>query len=200
MGSLWLKMSIDTTNLLLGSGFAIFITLLAWGDQLRQPRTEIMQLEESFRKEFDLKKRVTNPIIRKSYDSMSQSGRYTFLQQTKSVVALLDNKKLKDGNIKLLERFRRLHGIRLMLEEKYRFRYFFTIFFCIYLFIAGIVSSFTADKLIHIRQFTIPIDYLLIGITLLIVAILIKNFIATYRKEDRFIEEINLMNDDIEAN
>ena len=131
---------------------------------------------------------------------MSQSGRYTFLQQTKSVVALLDNKKLKDGNIKLLERFRRLHGIRLMLEEKYRFRYFFTIFFCIYLFIAGIVSSFTADKLIHIRQFTIPIDYLLIGITLLIVAILIKNFIATYRKEDRFIEEINLMNDDIEAN
>ena len=56
------------------------------------------------------------------------------------------------------------------------------------------------DKPIPIRQFTIPIDYLLIGITLLLVAILIKNFIATYRKEDSFIEEINLMNDDIEAN
>lgn len=44
----------DITNLFLGSVFAMFIALLAWGNQFSQPRKEITELEELFRKEYNL--------------------------------------------------------------------------------------------------------------------------------------------------
>ena len=46
----------DLPTLLLGSGFALFVVLLAWGNQIREPRKETKHIEEEFRKEFHLQK------------------------------------------------------------------------------------------------------------------------------------------------
>ena len=128
-------------ELFFGSAFGLFIALLAWGDQIRKPRKEIMQLEERFRDEYNLPKQVTNPFIRKSYQTLQDSTKYSFLQQTKAMIKLLENPKMRKCNVKLLEEFRKLHEIREGLEKKYRIRYFFSIGLCILLFVFSILSG-----------------------------------------------------------
>jgi|SRR3989344_896996 len=192
-------MTLDITNLLLGSAFGIFIALLAWGDQIRKPRKEIMELEESFRKEFNLKKSVTNPLIRKSYDTMQSSGRYSFLQQTKSMIRLLENPSIKGENIKLLNQFRKLHGIRQQLESDYTFRYLFSIWLCIILYIFGIISIYTNELTFQLFNIITEFNIFLLFIVIIMIAVLIHNFFRTHEGEKLFVNEIYSTDDRIEV-
>ncbi|MBI2129460.1 hypothetical protein HYX19_03290 [Candidatus Woesearchaeota archaeon] len=192
-------MTLDFTNLLLGSAFGIFIALLAWGDQIRKPRKEIMELEETFRKEFNLKKSVTNPLIRKSYNSMQSSNRYSFLQQTKSMIQLLENPSIKGENIKLLNQFRKLHGIRQQLETDYTFRYIFSIWLCVILYSFGIISIYTNELTFSLFNITIEFNIVLLFIVIIMIGVLIHNFFIVHKGEELFVNEIYSTDDRIEV-
>ncbi len=198
LGLYW-TVSIDVTNLLLGSGFALFLALLAWGDQIRKPRVEVTTLEESFRKEYNLSKKVTNPLIRKSYESMKGSSGYSFLQQTKSVIGLLENGNLKGENIKLLDKLRDLHAMRQKLEAKYRHRYFLSVCLCVLFFVFGVASVFTSGLVIDVPSFYVPLNYLYLTIVLVMITVIILNLFTTYHSEESFIQEIGKVDDQIEA-
>ena len=193
-------MNFDITSLLLGSAFAFLLALLAWGDQIRKPRKEIMQLEENFRKEYNLKKEVTNPLIRKSYDDMKTSKRYSFLQQTKAMIDILENPKFKGKNVKLLEQFRKLHEIRKKLEKEYSFRYLFSLWVCITLFILGAISVFTSDLFFYLFDTCININYVYLAIALIMAGVLIINFFITHKTEEKFMIEIYNIDDTLEVN
>ena len=49
--------NLDSFMLLFGMGFGLFVALLAWGNQLRTPRKEIMELENEFINKSKLSKR-----------------------------------------------------------------------------------------------------------------------------------------------
>jgi len=166
-------MSLDITSLLLGSAFALFLTLLAWGDQIRNPRKEVTELEERFRTEFNIDKKVLNPLLRKSYDTLNCPKKYSFLEQTRSMISVLENKKLKGDNIKLLNIFRKLHDIRKDLEKKYKFRYIFSIWFCVVLFILGIISLFTAESSFTLAKINLPINLIFLCIAIIFITIYI---------------------------
>lgn len=187
-------MGFEVTNLLFGSAFGLFIALLAWGDQIRNPRKEITQLEEIFRKEFDLKKSTVSSLVKKSYDSEESSKKYTFLKQAESMIEILDNPKIKGESVSLLEKIRELHETRAKLEDNYRFRYLFSILMCISLFVFGMLSIFTETST---NKKGIECLYLIV--ILIFVFTLLVNFILTYRTENRFVNEINEISDEIEV-
>jgi len=192
-------------ELFFGSAFGLFIALLAWGDQIRKPRKEIMQLEERFRDEYNLPKQVTNPFIRKSYQTLQDSTKYSFLQQTKAMIKLLENPKMRKCNVKLLEEFRKLHEIREGLEKKYRIRYFFSIGLCILLFVFSILSGiysniFIIFKLVELHKMAgINLNSLYFILVLVLIAIIITNLVTTYFKEEQFIKSLYEIDDKIEG-
>jgi uncharacterized tellurite resistance protein B-like protein len=181
---------------LLGTAFGLFVALLAWGDQIRNPRKEITQLEEIFRKEFDLKKSTINPLIRKSYESEESSKKYTFLKQAESMTKILDSQRIKGDNINLLEKVRNSQETRKKLENQYRFRYLFTILMCISLFAFGICSVVAEETE---NESGLEFNYIYLIITFIFVGILLSNFILTYQTENKFITEINEISDEIEV-
>lgn len=183
-------MAIDTINLLFGSGFAVFIALLAWGNQIRGPRKEVMQLEEAFRKEFSINKSTSNALIKESFDK-KKSAKFTFLQQTKAVLDVFDNPDVGDKDYSLFKQFQKLHGIRKQLEKDYKFRYLASVWLCIALFIATILVYFLS-AFIYIENIIILLIFLHIGI-------IIYNFFRTYKGENIFIDEISKINDNIEV-
>jgi hypothetical protein len=194
-----LKVTLDISNILLGTGFALFIALLAWGDQIRKPRKDVAELEESFRKEFDLKKKVFNPLLRTSDDKSNDSPKYSFFEQTKAMVGVIGNKKLKGENVKLLSRFKELNVIRNDLEKKYNYRYLLTLYFLIVLFVLGIASLFTSNVTITLSRVIVDISYIYLGIVIVFIILFICNFFSTHNIEDKFVTKIYDTDDNIEA-
>src|SRR3989344_1396037 len=128
-------MTLDITNLLLGSAFGIFIALLAWGDQIRKPRKEIMEL----------------------------------------------------------------HGIRQQLESDYTFRYLFSIWLCIILYIFGIISIYTNELTFQLFNIITEFNIFLLFIVIIMIAVLIHNFFRTHEGEKLFVNEIYSTDDRIEV-
>jgi type IV secretory pathway TraG/TraD family ATPase VirD4 len=189
----------DATSLFLGSAFALFLALLAWGDQIRKPKKEITELEDQFRKAFGVEKKIFNPLFRKTYDETKPSQKYSFLEQTKAMIGVLENKKLKGSNAALLNRFKELHDVRKDLEKKYTFRYLFTIWFCVGLFIFGLASIFTNEVMIKIYSANIQIVSIAMFIcSLICITVIIINLLRTHNKENEFVTKLYAVEDAIE--
>lgn len=191
-------MVFELINLFLGSGFALFVALLAWGNQLKQPRKEVLTLENSFRKEYHLPKSVTNSLTKKQYDELRDSSSISFLDQAKAMGDLIE-KNVDDGAIEILNKFNRVHDIRLRLERAYNFRYNFSLILCVFLFIFGVVSAFTQDVVFNLFKKTFSFNLFFLFIVLCFVALLIYNMFWTHKKEQVFIESLINIDENIEV-
>jgi len=191
--------TLDISNILLGTGFALFIALLAWGDLIRKPRKDVAELEDDFRKEFDLKKKYFNPLLHNNDESSADAPKYNFFDETKAMAGIIGNKKLKGKNIKLLTEFKELNNIRYSLEKKYNFRYILSLYFLISLFVLGIISLFTQDISFVIYTVSIDISYMYLCLVTIFIIMFIYNFFSAHTTEDAFVAKIYEIDDKIEA-
>lgn len=189
-------MNVDISTLLLGSGFALFIALLAWGNQIREPRKEIKQLEEEFRKEFDLKKSELNPLLRRSYENLTKSDKYTFMDEMTALISVMEKNTLKDGkDVNLLQQLKELNMTRCRLEKYYKNRYILSILLTFSFFILGIISIIGQNWKVTINEISYSMSGAYLIIVLFFVGIILINLIVTYYIEESFIDKIGEVSD-----
>ncbi|MCK4497164.1 MAG: hypothetical protein KAU24_03155, partial [Candidatus Aenigmarchaeota archaeon] len=118
----------EITLFLLGSGVALFIALLGWSEQIRNPQKETGDLEKKFKDKFNLKSDLT-PIVRNTYNTVKKSITTNLLDEVKAITRVLGSKKLKNPkDISLLEKFREANEIVEPLEKFYACKYRWTIY------------------------------------------------------------------------
>ena len=187
----------DISTLFLGSGFALFIALLAWGNQIREPRKEIRNLEYEFRNEFDLEKSEVNPLICNEDKNVKK---YTFMDTNMALISIMEKNTLRDAKrIKLLTKLKELNKIRAGLEKILKARYILTLVLTILLFIFGSLSLHSSEWTINIQSSSLSVNSIYLSIVLVMIFIITINLIATYLKEELFIKKMSDISDDIEG-
>ena len=190
-------MSIDISTLFLGSGFGLFIALLAWGNQIREPRKEIRNLEYEFRTEFDLEKSEINPLIR---DTDKKVKKYSFMDTSLALISVMEKNTLQDAKrVKLLSKLKDLNKARKRLEKLYKSRYILTIILTFLLFIFGSLSLYTSETSIDIQSSSFSISGIYFLIVLIFMLVIMINLVIIYIREEIFIKMISGISDDIEG-
>lgn len=174
-------MALELIGFFFGTGIALFISLLAWGNFIKQPREDLLKLEERYIGSLGSKKEKVLPLIR-PYST------HTFKQQMTAVLDIWSDKKTKGKDIKLSNEIRTLHGLREKLEFQYAFRYLSTLFFTIVSFALGIFSSLYGEISwnFYNTKFSIINNWLFLSIFLSIVLIMLMNSLIIYFKENKF--------------
>ena len=189
----------ELSTLFLGSGFALFIALLAWGNQIREPRKEIRNLENEFRMEFDLNKSEVNPLIR-DRDSKKNVKKYTFTDTNLALISIMEKNTLQDAKrVGLLKKLKELNKTRQELENHYKGRYILTLILTFLLFIFGSISLYTSDMKIDIQPYSFSVNNIFFLIVLTVMVIITINLVIAYTKEEAFIKKMSDISDDIEG-
>ena len=173
----------EMNSILIGTGIALFIALLAWGDQIRKPRDSLHELEKNYLEQLKRrgkKKSKILPLIR-------SSSEYTFRQQMSSLLEVWDD-KTEDTDLTLRDSIQSLHDQKKSIENHYNFRYYTVIGLTLISFIFAVVSDYWGSISTHIWQITI--DHLLIGTFFIIILIIIGNLISCNCKEQKFIQDL----------
>ena len=189
-------MNIDISTLFLGSGFGLFIALLAWGNQIREPRREIRNLESEFRKEFDLEKSEINPLIR---DTDKKVKKYSFMDTSIALISVMEKNTLPPKRVELITKLKDLNKIREGLEKLYKSRYVLTFILTFLLFIFGSIALYTSDMTVNIPPLSVSINKLFLLNVLIIMFIIMMNLVLVYTKEETFIKKMSDISDDIEG-
>jgi hypothetical protein len=130
----------DIATFFLGTGVALTITLLAWGEQIRRPSKEIREIEDKFIHKYKVEKQALHTITQS--DKKKQSN---FSQFMSSLVSTI--KKVPAGKIELVNKLEKLQKIASDLETVLSYRYYFTIILSIALMVFG-ASILLVDKII----------------------------------------------------
>ena len=112
----------EISTLFWGSGFALFIAMLAWGNRIREPRKDVKELEILFIKNFETDKRTIRPLIKESYESLKKSPIEGFPDTIDSLVGIMDKIENKE-DVEVIEKFKRVDKLRKTLENFYKIRY-----------------------------------------------------------------------------
>jgi hypothetical protein len=117
----------DTTVFLFGSGFAIFIALLGWSEQIRGLRRETYQLQSEFLKTHGLRKADLLRAIRAQ----------TADEQLRAFTAIMLTNKLSASAVQLLPILRRWDTQNTRLERLQTWKYWLTVALAFVFFAAG---------------------------------------------------------------
>lgn len=120
----------DTTVFLFGSGFAIFIALLGWSEQIRGLRRETYQLQSEFLKTHGLRKADLLRAIRAQ----------TADEQLRAFTAIMLTNKLSASAVQLLPVLRRWDTQNTRLERLQTWKYWLTVALAFVFFAAGVSS------------------------------------------------------------
>jgi len=135
----------DISTFFMGSGFALFIALLAWGNKIREPRQDIRELEDKFVKSFETDRRDIKPLITNSYESIKGHLIEGFSDTMDALVEIMDKIERKE-DIALIKKFKDLDKLRKRLEKFYKMRYLFSLIFTFILFLLGIFSEANGNE------------------------------------------------------
>lgn len=181
----------DFSTLCFEASFALLIALLAWGDQIRQPRRTVTEVESSFLRTLGLKRAEVNPIIHDSYVKATASTNYTFTDILNSIVGLAKKGRLDSQTTSVLTQLTRIDSARDNLERHYVARYFLT------LALTFATGLFGAVALLQGAEATTPIagtavlpEELYGGAIGGLVLALLANLLLVYVKENRFLRLI----------
>ena len=158
----------DLATFFLGTGVALTITLLAWGEQIRRPSKEIREIEEKFIHRYKVEKQDLQAITQS--DKKKQSD---FSQVMSSVVSTI--KKVPASKIELVKKIEKLQKIASKLETVLSYRYYFTIIFSIALMAFGAIALFVEEVVYTVDSVSVGMAVIFFIITLLgFVAILLS--------------------------
>ena len=182
-------MNVDIPTLFFGSGFALFLVLLAWGNKIIEPRQEISELEDEFVNAFKVSKRKFKPLVSKSYEKLSTSPLDGFLEQVNSMVDMMDKLKGPD-DVEVIKKFQLLHHKRGELEKFYNSRYMLSLVLTFISFISGSLSIYNGSSSgVEVNGFftmSFNLIYLIIFIGFVFSMLTIMTFI--YFLEEKFIK------------
>jgi len=180
----------EISILFLGSGFALFLVLLAWGNKIRAPRRDIRELESKFIDNFETDKRTIRPLVKKSYEKLDKSPMENFLDKMDSLVEIMDNIKTEE-DVEVIDQFKEVVTFGRRLEKFYKVRYLISLFFTFILFIIGLMSELTGKIKLNppFSDYNLNAVYVFIFI-ILIFSILILMAVIYFLEED-FIVEID---------
>lgn len=185
----------DISTLFLGSGFALFLVLLAWGNRIRESRRDVRELEDKFIKNFDTSKRTITPLVKESFKSVKKTPTEGFADMMSSLVEIMD--KIKEPkDVEVIDKFKEVFNLRNGLEKFYKTRYISAIIFTFLLFILGILSEYNGGVvIIGNPMLTYPLNYYYLGCFLGAVFFILIIMIIVYFKEENYIELIEETDD-----
>jgi len=170
----------DIPTLFLGSGFGLLIALLAWGNQMREPRKEIRNLENECRQWLRLNKEEITPLIRE--------GKYTTTDRMKSLMTLMGKRTInRSSQLVTIKKIEDLNKEWIKLDKLYKRRYQFSVFLMLVLFIFGGISLYTDTFFINLAEKQFSVNRLYFFPIVLIFLIILYNLIKTHLKEERFV-------------
>ena len=181
----------DISTLFLGSGFGLLVTLLAWGNLMREPRRDIIKLENECRQWLRLKKSDITPIFRGEDKDIKNEFRFSATDRIKALMTILGKGTIT--NKKELGTIRKIDDLnreRANLEEYYKKRYKLIIYLMISLFILGALAIYTEGSYLKVWDFNLEINKLYLLIVVIPIGFVIKNLIDVYRREERFVIQI----------
>jgi hypothetical protein len=158
---------------------ALLIALLAWGDQIRQPRKAVIEVEQKFVKILGRTISELGPLIHDSQD---------FNKVLSSALKLIGSGKLDATKNLIIKKLKELNKIRPDLERKYASRYFLTILLTVTFGLVGLASQFGGTStLLSIKGITIDFEAAYALLVLAIGGLIVANLISTYFKENTFV-------------
>lgn len=179
----------EANAFLFGTGVALFIALLAWGDLIRKPRENLLELENKYINQLGEKKASILPLLR-------PYTKYGFTKQMGSIIKLSRSGKIKDIEVELMDKIQSLHDYGYHIEKFYNFRYFSVMLFTLTSLFLGIMSSFIGFNKINILNWTY--NDIFVGIVLVFIGVISVSMIICYFYEKKFAEELNSASDEIE--
>jgi hypothetical protein len=171
---------------LFAGGLALFVALMGWSDQIRNPQRDVRELEIEFRKKTNIKNKDLNPIIKNFYQDKENIDA-SFFGEIKSITKLLVGGKLKgEENVKLLENFKTANGYVDKMEGLYRWKYRGVIFLTFLFFVGGMVLLLLPTYAISLECVSIDYSIILVSIPVIVIFILIFFAIRVSVLEDKF--------------
>ncbi|MEJ0085098.1 MAG: hypothetical protein WDO72_05425 [Pseudomonadota bacterium] len=158
----------DVSTFLLGSGVALLIALLAWGEQIRAITRDTRDLERDFLELTDISKSQLNSVLDAETDD-DRLVAFTNLMASGNLTSA--------SQIQLLPLFNEWRALGANLQNKQSQKYWFTIALTLVLFCSGTVAAI----------FSIGV-YLLVSVTLppgILVVILLWIVVSAGRLEQK---------------
>jgi len=128
----------DKFLFLFGSGFGFFIALLAWGNQIKSLRIEVLDLEKSFCEKHGMNREVFISLVR-GKNCPFDDRHYTFDQKMEAIRQLINKKMTDNKTMEIIEKIKEYHSIRYTLEILHKCKYFMSVLICYFLFCCSVL-------------------------------------------------------------
>lgn len=179
---------------------ALLIALLAWGNQISQPRQIVKEVEKKFLLKLNKSQGEVAPIIHNFFDAETGVLKYSLHDVTKAAVKLMKGKQLNEQTIAMINEIKSMNGKKKTLESEYTLRYFATVALDCWFGITGLLSTYVGNKTINITNtLSITIDIFCICIILAIVGLILINLVLTYSIESKFVIQASEFEDNMEV-
>jgi hypothetical protein len=180
----------DLFTLLWGSGFALIIALLAWSNEIREPRKDIRQVEEDFANTFNLPKRKLKILIKKSVKKEGETPINRLVKETSAVISIMGKFKTDEGP-KGMVKIRDLFDMRENIEKYYKFRYILVIFLAFISFLLGSLAINHGQVQVIFWILNVTYNQIYQWIFFLLAILLLVSVVIIYFKEEKIIKLID---------
>ncbi len=177
----------DISTLFLGSGFALFIAMLAWGNQIRLPREEIRNLEEKCRSKFKLKKNDIEGILDKK-EPYTKYQNISYRERIKILIHAVDEGKIKKPEqIEALKTLNKNHETCKKMKRLYNIRFNLSVVLLLLFFIFGLLLMHFNDYYFVFQNYEFYLKNIVVYIVVSFCIIIIYNIIEIHLLEATFV-------------
>lgn len=167
----------------LGSGMALFISLLAWGDRIRRQQDDIFQLEKSYISQLGKSKAEILPVLR-------EPSRFSFGKQMNAAISLF--KQVTDNDREIRKQILSLRKQHSKLSGLFSVRYYSIVALTAVSFLFGILIRLYGHVQIPLwQEIIIGIPRLLMSVYIFLIAYMLCVLVKTSEKEKLFIATID---------
>lgn len=183
-------MTVNIPTFCFEASLALLVALLAWGDQISQPREAVRNVVSKFLENFNEYRKDLVPILYNSVDKRTGAMKYSLSEFVESALTLIDSGKIGQKDRNVIEKLNKLKNKKANLELDYSSRYFLTIALDIWFAVAGFLSVYNGDQPFAKAQgFKVSFDVVYVSFIVLISLIILTNLIFTYLQERSFVRQ-----------
>jgi hypothetical protein len=191
----------DFSTFCFQASIALLIALLAWGDQIRQPRRAVTEVVQKFLAKIDRTMGEIAPLIRDTYDRATKGLVYSMTDVNRAALRLRDSGLLHADNIEIIGGLQVLFDQRRSLESWYAARYFGTVGLTTLFAIVGFLSIGSPPHLIELGQgVALDPQTIYAGAVAIVSGFIVVNLLISYAKESKFITMQDSIDDRIKVN
>lgn len=179
---------VDISSIFIGSGFALLIALLAWGNQIRLPRGEIRELEDKCRTKFKFKKNDIEGILDKK-EPYTKYQDISYRERIKILIHAVDEGKIKEPEqIEALKTLNKNHEICKKMKKLYNIQFDLSIVLLLLFFIFGILLMHFNDCYFIFRNYDFYLNNIMVYTVIGFCIIITYNIIKIHLLEATFVD------------